>query len=353
MTAASLDTVPPPADDAVLAILQGRTPSEPPRAPHALDVVAWSDLFAGVNHEEAIVDGLVLAGRWLALAAPAKQGKSTVALTVAVALATGSDPFTGGRRDPINVLYLDAEMGRVDVLDRLRDDHNLGPDDLTHLHYTDLVPYLNKPDGAGQVLGYVLANEITVVIVDGINGAVVGPEKDDETWRPLYDLTISALKRQGVAVVTCDNLGKDKTLGPRGSSVKVDKPDAVVLLERTDSGIRLKTTHRRTAAYPLTTELTAHGLEDDQPIHFRYSTSAWPAGTAAKAAELDTANVPLDTSTRAAREALKAAGLTAGKNDVLTAALRYRRSTDYTTRNLIAPPGNTTGNTPTDQNGKQ
>lgn len=129
-----------------------------------------------------------------------------------------------------------------------------------------------------------------------------------------------------MAIITNDNLGKDKTLGPRGSSVKVDKPDAVIQLTRTDDGIKLKTTHRRTAAYPLETHLLIDGTDGTGPIGYRRASGSWPAGTTAKADELDELGVPVTASVRAARDALKSAGRTVGKTEVLAAAGRLRKT---------------------------
>src|SRR5690606_28417167 len=112
-------------------------------------------------------------------------------------------------------------------------------------------------------------------------------ENDSTPWRYLFDYTISPLKQRGVGTVTNDNLGKDKTLGPRGSSVKVDKADAVIQLSRTDNGVKLTTTHRRTAAFPAEQVLVMRGVDEAEPISYRHSESAWPAGTSQKAAELD------------------------------------------------------------------
>src|SRR5690606_32762009 len=116
---------------------------------------------------------------------------------------------------------------------------------------TDLPPKLDVVDGANALQVSVKALGAQVVVIDGLNGVVSGAEKDDATWRPFFDLTVQMLKRQHVAVITGDNLGKDDSLGPRGSSVKVDKPDGVLLLTRTDNGVKLHAHARRTSAYPI------------------------------------------------------------------------------------------------------
>jgi 5S rRNA maturation endonuclease (ribonuclease M5) len=289
-----------------------------------LHIVDWTELFAGITHEDPIIEGVAYRGRWTSYVAPGKAGKSTYTLNIAVAIQTGLEPFDRTPCPPVDVLYLDAEMGRVDIHERL-DDLNLTPQDLGNLYYTDLVPKLDTVEGSTRLLHDVQRYGIGLVIIDGVNGAVGGAENDDTTWRAFYDLTIAPLKRAGIAVITNDNLGKDKTLGPRGSSVKIDKPDAVIQLARTDDGIKLTCTHRRTAAYPLETVYTIHGADGETPITFQRSNFSWPAGTKAKADELDDLAVPVHVSNRDARTALKDAGHPVGRNDVLAAAIRWRK----------------------------
>ncbi|WP_116998448.1 DnaB-like helicase N-terminal domain-containing protein [Desertimonas flava] len=290
-----------------------------------MEFVDWDALFSGVVDERPVVDEFAFRGRWTALAAKPKTGKSTLLMHVALACHRGEDPFEGGARRPLCVMVVDPEMGRLDVLERLCD-LGLTPADLVGLHYTDIVPKLDTAVGAGLLLADVDRLGVDLLIIDGINGAVDGPENDDTTWRPFYDLTIAPLKRRGVAIVTTDNAGHGDEKRARGSSVKVDKPDAAVFVSRTDHGVKLTTTHRRTAAYAKEMTLVIRGADGSAPISYHRSASSWPAGTEAKARELDELDLPREASNRDARAALKAAGRQIGTSEVLAAALRYRRT---------------------------
>ena len=298
-----------------------------------LELVDWSAAFDGERRDDALVDGLLIPGRWTAFGAPGKAGKSTLGLAAGVAVSQGLDPFEHTAREPVTVLYCDAEMGRLDVVDRLRQLGH-GPGDLQRFHYTDLVPKLDIDQGAAKLLATVAQVGAAVVILDGINGFAEGPENDDTTWRHLFENAIAPMKRAGIAVLTADNLGKDKTKGLRGSTVKVDKPDAVIILSRTDRGVRLTTTHRRTVDYPSELLLTVTGLDGSEPIRYSHADNAWPAGTADAVIILDELNVPLDfgrgkagymlaeardRSTPAERDRYRI------RTEVLAAALRSRR----------------------------
>lgn len=288
-----------------------------------LDLVDWGELYAGTHTEDPVVDGLAFRGRWTAIAAPAKAGKSTLTMHVAVNVQAGHDPFNPTTCPPLRVLYLDAEMGRIDVLERL-DALGLQPADLAGLHYTDVVPRLDTVEGASLLVADTKRLGVDLVIIDGINGAVTGAENDDTTWRSFYDWTVAPLKRLGVALVTNDNLGKDRTLGPRGSSVKVDKPDAVLEMRHTEHGVQLKTTHRRTAAYPLEQGYRIDGLDGAEPITYHATAQSWPPGTSELVTLLDRLGVPLADGRRNARHALNDARdqASAAGDDALAATFR-------------------------------
>lgn len=286
--------------------------------PDIIEIVDWHKLYSRQDDDEAIIPGIAFRGRWTAIAAAAKAGKSTVLLGLAVSVA----------RANVTVLYLDAEMGRGDILDRVEDWMQLKPEDLANLHYSDLPPHIDTVQGAAKLGHTINAINPDLVIIDGLNGVAAGAENEDTTWRDLFDLAIAPMKQQGIAIVSADNLGKDKTLGPRGSSVKLDKADAIIALERTENGCKLTATHRRTAAYPHEqTLIVAYASEDGPPMQVRRVEGDYPEGTKEVAAKLDRVDAPLECGRRTARRLLQEAGETGGKNETLAAALKYRRET--------------------------
>jgi hypothetical protein len=288
--------------------------------PLAVELIDWATIH---DRPDEIVDGLILPGRWTALAAKAKAGKTTLEMACSVAISEGVDPFDGRPIVPVTVLYVDAEMGRLDLADKLAELGYPDPGALTRWHATDLPPRLDTPAGGDMLVQATRQLGAKVVVIDGINGTVSGAEKDDLVWRAFYDHTIYPLKRLGVAILTGDNLGKDTTLGPRGSSVKVDKPDGVILLSRTDDGVKLTTRERRTSAYPSERILTIDGLDGVGPTRYRHVTHAWPPGTSDAVTVLDRLGVPVNWGRGRARQALATAGETMA-DAVLNAAIRWR-----------------------------
>lgn len=300
--------------------------------------VDWVEVFAGDDHADAVVDGLLYPGRWTSLAAKAKAGKSALALRVGVDLANGRDPFTGNNCATQTVVYIDAEMGRRDVVGRFNAS-DIGPADLGHFHYSDARHNLTTPTGAEWLLAKVGEVGASVVVVDGLNGFVPGTEKDDAGWRLFYDETASQLKRAGVALLTLDNLGKDATLGPRGSSVKLDKPDAVFGMVRTDGGVKLTATHRRSGLFE-DFAFKVGNAEDDRLPTYRTADSVWVAGTKECADVLDAIGLPVDVTSRAAQDALRFSGQ-GYKRQVILSAIRWRKQASGPTPASGTTPGTT------------
>ena len=280
--------------------------------------VDWHELWKRDDTDHSIIPGVAFPGRWTAIAAPAKAGKSTLITGLAVELA----------RTGIDVAYVDTEMGSRDMQGRLEDWMQLEPGDVEHFHYLDSVSYkLDTVNGAAAFLHDIDILAPAVVIIDGLNGVVDGAENEAETWRDLYDLTIAELKRRGHAVITADNLGKDTGRGPRGSSVKLDKADGVLSMEKTDDGCKLVTTHWRTADYPKEQSYVIVGADEDDPaLTVRRVVGSDPEGTSELVVAITELGLPYDISVRKARAALKAAGHKT-RNDALAAALRTRRNT--------------------------
>jgi hypothetical protein len=296
-----------------------------------LELIDWDEVR---DPSAEIVEGFALTGRWTATVAGAKVGKSTLLISLSVEVSEGRDPWSGDPTAAVDVLYLDTEMGRVDLEERLGD-CGYEPLDLKHWHACELVPRLDVPEGARRVLATVERHGVRLVVIDGLNGTVSGAEKDDTPWRDLYEHMIRPLKEVGCAVVSADNHGKDETLGPRGSSVKLDKADAIMRISRTDSGVSLTSTHRRTAAYHDRIDLDVVDLDVvGVGTRFRLTNGkAWPTGTKHVADILDELGIERDAGRPTIRARLKEAMEGASdpsryrfQNKVLAAGIAWRKA---------------------------
>ena len=289
-----------------------------------LELIDWTTIN---DRPEALIDGLIFPGRWIAFFGKAKCGKSTALLAFSLDIIRGHDTITEESRTPTPVLYIDAEMGRIDLHERLNEHGIANPADLTNWYATDLPKAFDSNEGAEHLLHTVEQLNIGCVIIDGINGAVNGNENDDTTWRDFYKLAIRPLKSRGVAIITGDNTGKDVSLGQRGSSVKQDKPDATALVSQTNDGTKISVKLRRTPAYKPETILRIHNVGTTEPITFTSTKTADPAGTSDCIAELDALGLS-DTATNAVCQQALRTNKKKFRNDVIAAAIRRRKTRD-------------------------
>jgi hypothetical protein len=283
--------------------------------------VDWHTLFARESTTEWLIEDIWPLGRQIHIFAARKTGKSLVLLWCAACLAVGRDPFTGSQRPPMKVAYLDYEMTEDDLLERL-EEMGFTADQLAGslLYYLwPTLPPMDTDRGGMEVVRLLERDQAEVVIIDTLSRVVEGEENSADTYREFFLYTGMRLKRRGISMARLDHEGHEGGRS-RGSSAKADDVDVVWQLKTTDDGLIFVRHASRMSWVPSKVPLAV-----DDPLQYRKAAQSWPAGTATKARELDAARVPLDASKRRARELLKASGATPGKNDVLMAALRYRR----------------------------
>lgn len=272
-------------------------------------VTDWHDLMSGDHAagENWAAEPLIPAERLTVFYAPAKQGKSEVALAVVIALATGR-PILGQRNDegPADVVYLDYEMTKSDLLERLELLGYSDPAELSHLHYYSLpsLPPLDTAKGADVLRRIAAHHKAKVVVIDTMGRAVEGDENSSDTYRAFARTTGLALKSDGVAVLRTDHAGKDKEKGQRGSSAKNDDADVIFRVDKTDSGWKLTRTHTRIGWAPESVVIDRTVMPDlTLKIELARSTTkvVYPVGTTELAKELRAAGITVTRKTTEAQ----------------------------------------------------
>jgi hypothetical protein len=296
-----------------------------------LAYVDWAALRSAEDIEHAwLVEGFWPAGRAMALWAPAKTGKSELALVVAANLALGIDAFSGAAIEPVDVLYLDYEMTEDDLRERL-DDLGLLDADLHRLHYA-LVPALPALDldlGGLAIEAEVVRTGSRAVVFDTFGRAVAGKEDEADTVRAFYRYTGARLKRMGVAYLRTDHAGKDVAKGQRGSSAKRDDVDIVWQAQRSRAGTTLSCAGASRLGW-VGPSLDLDRIETDEATivyRRRHDTEVLiiDAHVAAKMTDLDAAGIPLDWGRRRTIKALADKGIEAGRWATLSAAIKARK----------------------------
>lgn len=247
---------------------------------NGFDPLDWGELFNEDHTEREFLPGKLLErGQQIAIVGDGKAGKSLVMLDWCYRAITGQ-PFLDDAeaREPITVLYLDAENNRSDIGMRLR---SLGatPVELSRLVYLSFPPVnpLDTAEGAAQVLTLVERHSAEAVVIDTVSRFVQGKENDSDTWLSLYRNVHKGLKGSGVAGIRLDHFGKDAEKGSRGSSAKsqdIDhvweltvrgegpEPDGEVTVMRTR--LRLNRTHTRTGLGPDVIDMVRVGRKTDR-----------------------------------------------------------------------------------------
>jgi len=224
-------------------------PGRSPSTPALVTPVEWTQLWTGEDKPpEYVLEPFLPAGRTTTVVSPPKLGKSLLGLEIAAAVATGKAMW-GREVQQRYVMYLDQEMGEVDLRERLRD-MGYGPDDdLSRLRYYLHQPWplLDTEAGGITLLNTVEDCGAEVVIIDTQSKMLEGDENDAGTMTRFFRFTLGPLKAKGSTVLLFDHVGRDAGKGPRGSSQKPADVDAVWHLgSRSKTGLTLKRTHNRT-----------------------------------------------------------------------------------------------------------
>jgi len=237
--------------------------------------LSWPDVLSGaLEPVKWLCEPLIEAGRQVAVYSEAKAGKSLLFLEIGARLSAGQSHFADGNPDKVptfQVVYIDMENTVVDIGQRL---NHMGftAEDLVNFHYYSFpnVGYLDKKEGALNVLALATIHNADLVIIDTLSRVVEGLENDNDTYIRFYKHTGVALKSHGIALVRLDHSGKDAGRGMRGASSKTNDVDEVWQLTVAGESVNLHRTHSR----------SAHGVGDfdllrsEKPhLHHTYNTA--------------------------------------------------------------------------------
>ena len=303
----------------------------------ALPAFDMTTLFSDAPTEEWLLEPLIVRGGLTQLSSAPGEGKSLLMFDVTMAL-TNADRYVLGVKpaQPVRVVVVDFEndMHR-DVGRWVR---NLGyAGDAAHfenVRYVSMpsVEALNTSRGGAAVLRAALEHQADVVVIDTLSRSIDGDENDASTFLEWYRHCGMPLKREGVAVVRLDHLGKSAEKGARGSSAKMGDVDLAWELRPSDAATyRLVCTKHR---MPLTEEHLAvrrvpevwkgdvltSPLRHEVEVHRTEHTGRVEAVMAI----LEAASVPASASVRTVKAMKDELGIVA-KSDVVEDAVRRRK----------------------------
>ena len=169
--------------------------------------------------------------------APRGVGKTFVALSMALAVSSGTSVFGWKAPKPRRVLYIDGEMSARGMQERLRALINgsadiTGPPNLFTLITPDLqsiaMPDLSTENGQAAVEP--LLHNVSLVILDNLATLCrTGKENESGSWLPVQGWLLN-LRRRGTSTLVIHHAGKNGD--QRGTSAKEDVMDTVIGLRR-------------------------------------------------------------------------------------------------------------------------
>lgn len=210
----------------------------PEQRSESLGLIDWNLLWADTTVEKWFVPNFICEGRAHSFYAASGLGKSLLMLEVSAYLAKGWGVFGYEAQDPIKVLYIDNEnTPKGDIKPRLK---SMGfevadLENLLYLSFPDLSP-LNTKAGGETFKKVVEEFKPQLVVLDTFSRFLEGDENLAQTAQTFYNWTGKFLKKNGVAYVRIDHMGKNSSSEVRGTSAKKDDVDLVWLLDEIEAG---------------------------------------------------------------------------------------------------------------------
>jgi hypothetical protein len=297
-----------------------------PEAVELFPQLDWVDVFSrDPTEHQWLVEPVLPAGRFVLWYSDNRAMKSLLALYVAACLSAGRAVLGRPAGEPMDVLYIDAEMTVDDVQERL-EAMGFRADDLMQLHYLQqtLIPPFDGPDGGNDLATIAKWYGAELVVIDTMAESVAGKENDSDTYRWFSMFTGRHLRAEGITLLILDHEGRDPGRGPRGSTAKKGYVDVVVhvVKAKDERSVTLTTTYSRQSWVPKS--MSAAVEYENGVMSYRLENLGYPAGTLGTAQDLDSLKVPLNASVRTAQAVLRKANK--GKRQALVnAALKYRR----------------------------
>jgi hypothetical protein len=211
----------------------GKTVDQPAAA---LKSIGFDDFLAiNMPPREMLLDPILPERSLGMLYAPRGVGKTLLALSIGLAVASGSPLLRWHVPRRRRVLYVDGEMPLVSLQDRLRTiSLGLGaviPNDGFRVLAADNTENgLSIGSAEGQVALDLLLRGVDLVIFDNLSTLCTnGSESASDAWVPMQNWLLK-LRRQGIAVLLVHHAGTNGR--QRGTSRREDALDTVIALRR-------------------------------------------------------------------------------------------------------------------------
>jgi hypothetical protein len=186
-----------------------------------------------------------LMGEWVCttsrvtLIAATGVGKTLLTLDLAAAIAAGRDFLHWkGSGKPRRVMYLDGEMPKETMKERLLLVHKIYGDDIKLFAYNrdvltaDDIPPLNTEAGVKWLAEEIKIVRPDLIVFDSMMALLSGSLKDDEQWEPMKSL-LRALSKRNIGQIWINHIGRDATHA-YGDVTREWEMDTIITLAKVD-----------------------------------------------------------------------------------------------------------------------
>jgi hypothetical protein len=199
-----------------------------------------------------------LLGSWLStssramLVAATGIGKTNFAIATAIAISAGSGFLHWPGRRPARVLFIDGEMSRRLLRQRLRDAvRRIGsrPEGLLTLSHEDIPGFapLNTTEGQAKIEAIIEQHgPFDLIVFDNIMCLIDGDQRDEEGWRQILPWVLS-LTRRSIGQLWVHHTGHDETrsYGTKVREWQMDTVGHMTAFKRNDTDISFDMTFKK------------------------------------------------------------------------------------------------------------
>jgi hypothetical protein len=226
----------------------------------------------------------LIMGEWLSstsrvlLTAATGLGKTNFGLGLGIRCAAGANFLHWRARKPVRVLYIDGEMSRRLLKQRVLDEAaRLGASPVTFfaLSHEDIPHFkpLNTPEGQAWLMAFIeKIGGVDLIIFDNIMSLTVGDQKDPEPWQKTIPL-VHALTRASVGQIWIHHTGHDesRSYGDKSREWQMDTVAHLDAAKRDDTDVSFcmsfKKARERTPASRFDFQDVKIALIDDRWTH--------------------------------------------------------------------------------------
>jgi putative DNA primase/helicase len=204
----------------------------------SLQAVGINDFLAlDIPPREMLLDPILPERSLAMLYAPRGLGKSWLALSIGLAVASGAPILRWSAPRQRNVLYVDGEMPLVSLQERLKAisapfGSDIPNDGFRILAADQIDGGINLSTDEGQRSLEPLWDDVDLLILDNLSTlATTTSESASDAWVPMQNWLLK-LRRRGIAVLLVHHAGTNGR--QRGTSRREDALDTVIALRRPD-----------------------------------------------------------------------------------------------------------------------